>query len=149
MSSGTSASNFKYSDANDLFKSFFSSYGFDNTSDSSFFDAYLRAFARGGTSSTGSTGGTYYTYSTKPSTSSYSYYTSPTGASYSSSYSSNPSDSSSSYYNIYSKYANAVTSSGTGKTYYYANGSTTANPESATSSNASTAKTTSSPSKDE
>jgi hypothetical protein len=93
-----------------LFKTFFSSYGFENNSDKSFFDAYLRAYAKaaGATRSGGTGGATYHTYTSKPTDYS-SYYSKPTqGTSYT--YSSNPSN--------YSTYYKTSTSYPSGSTYY-------------------------------
>lgn len=114
-SSGSTSTRFNYNDADDLFRSFFSSYyGFEkNSPDSSFFDAYFKASA----GRSGGSGNTYYKYSAPSggsASSAYSSYFSKPGESSSYSYSSKPAD----YFSTYSKYTNP-------KTYYTASGSST------------------------
>lgn len=54
----SNSTRYNYTDASDLFKSFFSAYGFDSTSDSSFFNTFLNKKYGAGQSA----GSTYFRY---------------------------------------------------------------------------------------
>lgn len=96
LSSGTGTNRYNFSDANDLFKTFFSAYGFDSSSDTSFFETYLKAAFGKGTTSNGTP---YYRYSNPSSSGGTTYYTS-------SSFGSKPDTSS--YFSTFNKYANGT-----------------------------------------